>query len=85
MAGTIAGKVVDIRNNAPIEGAAVDVEPGGHKTSTGDDGRYSVSLDAGSYNMNVSKDGYDPWVAEGIVVLDEVTTEINVALWPQED
>lgn len=84
MAGTLAGQVVDIRNYQPIEGATVTAQPGDHTTTTGGDGTYSLSIDAGSHDLTIGHAGYDPFDASGIVVLDDVTTEINAALWPTE-
>ena len=84
MAGTMAGTVIDVRSNQPIEGAAVSVQPGDHTTSAAPDGKWSLSLDAGQYALTVSSSGYDQFVAEDIHVLDDVTTDLTTALWPSE-
>ena len=84
MAGTISGNVTDIRNNQPIEGAAVTANPGDHTTMTSGEGTYSLSVDEGTYDFKVTASGFDPFDADGLVVLDGVTTEINVPLWPTE-
>jgi len=84
MAGTTAGAVFDSRNRMPIEGAAVTAQPGDHTTATGDDGTYSLSLPAGTYSLDITKSGYQSFIAEGVVVLDDVTTEINVAMPPAD-
>ncbi len=80
MAGTIAGKVLDISNGMPIDGASVTVQPGDHTTKTGGDGAYSLPVPAGTYSMELTSAGYDPFFADGVFVLDDATTEINIAL-----
>ena len=82
MAGSIAGHVTNIRTMQPIEGAAVTAQPGDHTTTSGGDGKYSLPLDEGTYNLTVSASGFDPFDCEGLIVLDGVVTEIIVSLWP---
>ena len=74
MAGSIAGSVINIRNNQPIDGATVAAQPGDHTTTSGTDGKYSLPLDEGTYDLTVTASGFDPFHAEGIIVLDGVVT-----------
>ena len=87
MAGTLSGKVMDIRNMQPISGAAVDAEPGGHKTTSGDEGTWTMSVPADTdpgYSLTITKEGYSPWIAEGIVVLDDVDTDLPIVIHPSD-
>lgn len=88
MAGNITGTVIDIRTNQPLYGAAVSAGNGSSASATtGDDGSYSLSLAENlspGYNLDVKATGYDEFLAEGIVVVTDVTTTIKVALQPSE-
>ena len=53
---TIEGVVSDEAGD-PVSGATVTVN--GETVTTGSDGAYSFEVDAGSYTVSVSKDGYD--------------------------
>lgn len=55
---TLMGTVSDITNDAPIEGALVDLA--GNQVLTDADGAYSFSgLAAGNYEVRASKSGYE--------------------------
>ena len=84
MAGTLSGKVMDIRNMQPIFGTAVTAQPGDHTATTGNDGTWSMSVDAGTYGLDITADGYDPWIGEGIVVLDDVDTNLPIVMHPSD-
>lgn len=87
MAGTIAGTVVNVWNMEPIDGATVTANPGAHSTATGGDGSYSLSLDENlspGYELIATTSGFEPFVAGGVVVVDDVPTEVKIALRPSD-
>ncbi|MCW4048347.1 MAG: extracellular solute-binding protein [Candidatus Bathyarchaeota archaeon] len=53
---TVSGVVTDDAGN-PVEGATVELD--GDTVTTGSDGRYTFTVDAGSYTVTVTKPGYD--------------------------
>lgn len=85
--GTLAGSVIDIRNNQPIGNATVDAKAeggGDHTTQSGPDGKWSMGVPAGTYELTVTASDYDPGDYPGIIVLEDVTTSLPFALWPSE-
>jgi TonB-dependent SusC/RagA subfamily outer membrane receptor len=57
--GTVTGRVTDARTNAPVAGAAVEVEGQRIASSTGDDGRYRLTgVPAGPRVIIVRRLGY---------------------------
>ena len=57
--GTVTGRVTDSRTNAPVAGAAVEVEGQRIASSTGDDGRYRLTgVPAGQRVIIVRRLGY---------------------------
>ncbi len=81
----IAGTVTNSAGGGPIGSASVYVTSAGGQqraTSSGADGKYNVSLEPGTYSMNVSASGFDPEVRTGITVTSGVTTVENFVLNP---
>ncbi|MDR1170452.1 MAG: carboxypeptidase-like regulatory domain-containing protein [Prevotellaceae bacterium] len=59
MFGNINGIVTDFKSGEPVWAAGVTLNPGGVKTTTGNDGRYEYhEIDPGQYTVQVMKDGY---------------------------
>lgn len=59
--GSIEGSVSDKTTGEPIATAIVTLSPGGKSTVTGSDGCFSfVDLAAGSYKLDITKEGYKP-------------------------
>ena len=84
MAGTLDGTVVDQRNNAPLGGVLLEANGEGQdqQQTSNDQGAFSFSLPAGNYELQASKQGYEPGFY-GLVVLDDNSTQILLALQPQ--
>lgn len=59
--GLIAGRVINQGTGAYLEGARVELQPGGPVTLTGRDGSYSFDrVPRGNYTLSVSYTGLDP-------------------------
>jgi len=74
---TITGTVTDSATAAAISGATVTC--GSVQTTTGADGKYSMSIQPGNYQFTVTKDGYVTNTTSGTTVAGETKT-VNVAL-----
>lgn len=79
--GTIAGKVTD-NNNVPIAGAVITVTKTDYSitTTTHSDGRYTVSIPAGTYAVTAAKDGYHAVTRNNISVSGGATTTVDFNL-----
>lgn len=78
-AGTLCGRVTDAATQAPIPQAGVFVRtPAGAYTgdyaATGADGRYCISLAAGTYDLEFRRDNFVLSYVRGVVVTDDVTS-----------
>lgn len=86
--GTLAGSVRNIRNMEPISGATVSATPeaGGdeHQTTSADDGTWSMDVAAGVWDLTVTAQGFDPGDYPGIVVIENITTELPFVLHPSD-
>ncbi|PTX98540.1 TonB-dependent receptor [Opitutus sp. ER46] len=58
--GTLAGTISNAATGAYLEGAEISVAPGGATALTARDGRYALSLPAGSYQVTIRYTGLDP-------------------------
>lgn len=77
---SISGTVTST-DNTPIEGATVNIAALNIDTETDSNGKYVFgNLDAGSYELEFSADGYAPTTVENVQVTDGETTETNVTL-----
>ncbi|MDT5029650.1 MAG: hypothetical protein QOE61_6576, partial [Micromonosporaceae bacterium] len=79
--GDVTGTITDATNTHPIAGAVVST--GTVSTTTGDDGKYRMTLPVGSYNLSVSSFGYDTKAVNGVPVTSGGTATVNVALSPK--
>lgn len=66
--GTIAGTVTSADGGRPIAGAQVTLVGTPRGGVTGDDGRYTIVADPGTYRMRVRRIGFTPDSASGVVV-----------------
>lgn len=58
--GEIEGEVRDAKTGSPVEGANVTTSPPTQSVLTGDDGTFRfTNVEAGSYSISATKDGYD--------------------------
>lgn len=79
--GTIAGKVLDEKGET-LPGASVKVIGSEAGTQTGVDGTYVLNLPAGSYSLEVSYISYQTQRITGIIVNENKSTPLDVALKP---
>lgn len=79
--GTISGTVTN-PDAEPVVGAAVRIENTDLSTSTDDDGNYSFEdVDAGTYQVSVEAEGYEPTSSE-VVVESGTVVELDFTLEP---
>ncbi len=74
---TLAGKVSDRDNNEPLIGATVLI--GNRGTVTDFDGNYSIQLDPGTYRLEISYIGYQPFV-QNVELKAGQSTTLNATL-----
>ncbi|MEH1168242.1 S8 family serine peptidase [Micromonospora sp. CPCC 205539] len=78
--GTLAGTVTDAATGAPIAGATVTLTgPAARELSTGADGKYSVILPIGDYQVVIGAFGYASQTKTATVA-ESATTTVNAAL-----
>ncbi|NOZ78758.1 MAG: hypothetical protein GXP48_06175 [Acidobacteria bacterium] len=78
--GTIQGTVTSTGTGDPIAGALVQV--GGFSTTTANDGTYSITIPADTYDVTASKFGFVTQTVSGIVVGDGDVITQDFALDP---
>lgn len=87
--GGIKAKVINIKNNQPIESATSKLSgPVDETTNTNQDGNFEFSglPPSSDYNLDVSAQGFQSEHYEGIVVIENVTTDLGfLALYPSEE
>jgi uncharacterized repeat protein (TIGR01451 family) len=83
-AGTLSGTVTDAVTAAPVTAARILMQRNGYTLSTGTDlaGDYEFLLGEGIYTVTVLAYGYQPWAQNGVLVLQDGITTIDVALTP---
>jgi hypothetical protein len=79
--GTIIGRVVDARTEAPLPGAAVTVVGTNLRVVSGTDGRFIIgSVPPGERSVRVEQIGFRTVVLEGVVVRSGQSEELRIAL-----
>jgi outer membrane protein assembly factor BamB len=80
--GTITGRVSEEGSDSPISGATVTVTGAGlPPVTTGGDGGYVIEdVPGGSYDLEVSADGYESATVAGVDVVDGAVTTVDVSL-----
>lgn len=78
--GTIAGTVTTADGSRAVAGASVTVVGTSRGGITGDDGRYTIVVDPGTYRLRVRRIGYLPDSATGVVVASGATTSQDFRL-----
>ncbi|MEO8597385.1 MAG: TonB-dependent receptor [Candidatus Solibacter sp.] len=79
--GSIAGFVLDGQTGRPITGAAVEVN--GNRTQamiTDGDGRFTIAISAGKYELRITSPNYSPVVLSEIAVKPGETTEASTVM-----
>ncbi len=77
--GSITGRVLTADDSRPIAAAQIQVRGAGGAI-TGDDGRYSVRVEPGTYTVRVSRIGFSPDSVTGVVVTAGGTTTADFQL-----
>ena len=81
--GTLTGVVRDQASSQRLAGATVTVSgPTSASTTTDADGRYTLTLPAGTYSVSGSMPLYHTRTVTGVVVQANLTTSRNLALLP---
>ncbi|MET0394394.1 MAG: TonB-dependent receptor [Chitinophagaceae bacterium] len=80
--GTVTGRVTDARSNQPVPYANITL--GGKTIPAGEDGGFSATLPAGSYEADISSSGYKPGRVSNVVIEGGKTSELAVQLTPGE-
>ena len=79
--GSIYGVVTDKATGEPVKTAGVELQPLGLKTVTGSEGQFEFNeLEAGDYNLLVTKTGYVDLVSNTIVVKSAQTAKGDVQI-----
>ncbi|OYW04582.1 MAG: hypothetical protein B7X11_02755, partial [Acidobacteria bacterium 37-65-4] len=78
--GTVRGHVTDQVTQQPITGATVTIGKRGALTQA--DGRYSITLPAGTYTLHARTIGYAP-VERSVTVVAGQTADVDIALTAQ--
>jgi TonB-dependent starch-binding outer membrane protein SusC len=81
-AGRITGSVTTTDGGRPISKVQVVVVGAAQGGVTGDDGRYTIVLDAGTYSLRVRRLGFSPDSANGVVVTSGGVTTRDFRLTP---
>ena len=88
--GTVSGTVTDAENGSVVGNATVRLRDAMDSTvvpataTTGSDGRYSVAVPVGDYDVRVDGAGYVPGT-ERVTVTENATTTADLALSPVDD
>ena len=69
--GLVSGVVTAANDGLPIQGARISASPGGQTAVSDGDGRYTLRLLPGAYDLSVEALGYAPTSAEVTVALGE--------------
>ncbi|MGF1572414.1 MAG: TonB-dependent receptor domain-containing protein [Sumerlaeia bacterium] len=79
--GSIRGFVIDADFEAPLPEASITIAETGDETRTSEDGNYVFGeLEAGTYTLIFSKDGYTRQVTSQVLVTPGRLTETNASL-----
>jgi len=80
-AGKIAGVIRDQESGAPLPGASVMIKETSMGTSTDEDGEYFlINIPVGTYTVEVSLIGYQPFKKTKVTVLLDLTTPLDFEL-----
>lgn len=78
--GKITGFVQNLANSSPLIKATVEVVGKGATAETGVDGAYTLSLDPGTYDIKISRDGFVTQSLDGVTVTAGDTLTLDVVL-----
>jgi subtilisin family serine protease len=78
----ITGTVTDADSGDAVGQATVQVVGQPNRASTAADGTFQFRLRPGTYDLEISRFGYDTTIVEDVVVTEDQFTEANAALTP---
>lgn len=77
--GTLTGQVID-ETGKGLPGATVLVKNTMMNTATDVEGKYSLRLEPGTYEVEFRFTGYQPQLIQGVIVTDNERTSLNIAM-----
>lgn len=77
--GNISGKILDEKNGS-LPGASIKIIGTGKAVSSGVDGHYNISMEPGTYTIEISFMGYQTRRITGVVVSEGKNTPLDVTL-----
>jgi len=80
--GTVRGTIIDSENGEPVFGATVIERSGNKFAKTDFDGKYSLSLPPGTYEIEFQMFGYAPQKRKVVVTANQ-TTSVNITFGAQ--
>lgn len=78
--GKVTGFVQNLANSSPLIKATVEVVGKSLSVETGVDGLYTLTLEPGTYDLKVSRDGFVAQKLDGVTVTAGETLELDVVL-----
>ncbi len=81
--GNISGQILDSKTSEPLTGVVIVVKGTALGTATDIDGRYTLAVPAGSYELEVRYLGYATKAVNGVLVSDNTVVPFNVVLEEQ--
>jgi hypothetical protein len=80
--GTISGVVMDLATSQPLSDAVVVVTGTSERARTDAEGRFSLSLPPGTYELRISREGYREEVVSAVSVRGGEVSWVEIALGP---
>ena len=81
--GTISGRVTDAETGEPLAGVSVEATGQGGPQGSNEDGRFSLTVSAGTYSLVVKLIGYETTRVDGVSVPAGGSTEVDISLRSQ--
>ena len=81
--GRIAGQVTSGESGRPIEGARVSIEGTGIGVATREDGRYVLTVPAGTHRVRATMLGYAPQLSNPVALADGATATVDLKMTPR--
>jgi hypothetical protein len=81
--GTVAGVVIDLSTAQPLPKTSVEVVRTNQVVQTDLDGNFTIKLMPGTYQLRISRAGYQEQVIERVVIRAKAVTELEIALSPE--
>jgi len=82
VAGLIQGVVVSAEDGTPVPGVRVLVRGSRTEATTGDDGAFSLTLPAGTWDLSLIRSGFSTQSLSGVEVVGSESTEQRIEMVP---